>query len=712
MITYLFQVTSIWVVLFCIYKIFLSKEKHFVLNRFYLLSSIIIGLIFPLVQFISFPNESTLMTEISAAYYEPVVLLNSLAEPPVVHSVAVETFNWIRWISIIFFVGMLFKLLHLFLSGIKISRLYKRADKKRYPLFTEVRTKDDHLPFSIFKYIFFSAFQISDKDRLRILDHELYHVTAGHSWDIFLIELCKVFFWWNPVIHLYKKEITINHEFAADHAALNNSSKKEYCSLLLQTNFPGVQLDLGHPFFQTYIKKRIDMIYRKKSTNTSLLKFTLPLVALVFMAFIVKSPEIIEDTNSIVQESKLENEFTRMESSNINFVTPIKKVDIKKIGNGYGNKIHPILKKMKFHKGIDIIADLGTIVYASADGDVEKVASDEKGFGKHIVISHANGYSTLYAHLNQIDVAEGQEVKAGFPIGQVGVSGLTTAPHLHLEIIRDGKSLNPSNLGLDLSLANEKMDKKLVYSDSTIKDIAPKNELKSSTSDCYQKDDGVYFQVDEMPYLSSCKNVDPDDDIQCSRKILMQYVKDNFKYPADAVEMGFQGLIAYMITIDENGKISDFENVRKTSFESLGIEGDRVMTELKNQFHFVPGKCKGVAQKVSLNIPFRLKLDASLMKQVKTRGANDLKTTNQTATIHNISSLGNLGYSYASDMNVPSHIQIIDPSGQVIYDKVLDYMYKNTRDYFDIPNRLNGTYKITVTQDGQTVSNEMNCNVF
>lgn len=116
-----------------------------------------------------------------------------------------------------------------------------------------------------------------------------------------------------------------------------------------------------------------------------------------------------------------------------------------KISSNFGERMHPILKVKKMHKGMDFRAPIGTDVQVTSDGVVEKVEKKETGYGWHIVIRHDESYQTLYAQLSKIDVEVGQKVKKGDTIGAVGNSGASTGPHLHYEVIKDGEHQDPAN---------------------------------------------------------------------------------------------------------------------------------------------------------------------------------------------------------------------------------------------------------------------------
>ena len=108
----------------------------------------------------------------------------------------------------------------------------------------------------------------------------------------------------------------------------------------------------------------------------------------------------------------------------------------------FGGRIHPIFKRHRFHNGVDIAARYGTPVGASCRGRV--VATGWMGgYGKAVVISHPNGFRTLYGHLSRIYVKRGQYVRSGKIIGRAGSTGWSTGPHVHFTLWHNGKLINP-----------------------------------------------------------------------------------------------------------------------------------------------------------------------------------------------------------------------------------------------------------------------------
>lgn len=126
-------------------------------------------------------------------------------------------------------------------------------------------------------------------------------------------------------------------------------------------------------------------------------------------------------------------------------IVPIKN-GATKVCSGFGYRLNPIYKTVQFHPGIDITASRGTPIYAAGDGIVQTPAQNSlSGYGICVVINHGYSYQTLYAHMSRKVVTEGQVVKRGELIGYVGSTGLSTAPHLHYEVWKNGKRMNPVN---------------------------------------------------------------------------------------------------------------------------------------------------------------------------------------------------------------------------------------------------------------------------
>lgn len=124
-------------------------------------------------------------------------------------------------------------------------------------------------------------------------------------------------------------------------------------------------------------------------------------------------------------------------------IQPVANKQLIALASGFGMRVHPIYKVKKMHTGIDFAAAIGTPIYATADGKIEEVSVRFSGYGKMVVIDHGFGYKTRYAHMHDFAVRQGQNIKRGELIGYVGDTGLSTAPHLHYEVLMNGVLINP-----------------------------------------------------------------------------------------------------------------------------------------------------------------------------------------------------------------------------------------------------------------------------
>ena len=160
--------------------------------------------------------------------------------------------------------------------------------------------------------------------------------------------------------------------------------------------------------------------------------------------FDILKKQLYVQSKSFDQIIELTKDKNKMLSS-IPAIQPLSNKDLSRMASGFGYRIDPIYKTRKFHAGMDFSAKTGTPIYATGDGKVFKVSKSKRGYGNHIVIDHGFGYKTLYAHMSKTAVKRNQKVSRGDVIGFVGNTGKSVAPHLHYEVHKDGKKINPVN---------------------------------------------------------------------------------------------------------------------------------------------------------------------------------------------------------------------------------------------------------------------------
>ncbi|MCF8230417.1 MAG: M23 family metallopeptidase [Bacteroidales bacterium] len=154
-------------------------------------------------------------------------------------------------------------------------------------------------------------------------------------------------------------------------------------------------------------------------------------------------------TSQVAVQSESFDEVFRMAKNkaemlaSIPAIQPVSNKDLRRLSSYYGYRIDPFYKVTKFHPGLDFSAPTGTEIYATGDGVVSRVRFSKRGYGNTVMIDHGYGFETLYAHISEFEVKKGEKVKRGQLIARVGNTGKSTAPHLHYEIHKNNKTVNP-----------------------------------------------------------------------------------------------------------------------------------------------------------------------------------------------------------------------------------------------------------------------------
>jgi len=174
----------------------------------------------------------------------------------------------------------------------------------------------------------------------------------------------------------------------------------------------------------------------------------------------VEANEILNNSSTLLDQLSREVELQRVSYEAINQkylknkeyftrIPSIKPVRGAYSIRGYGMRVHPVLGIRRMHEGIDIITDVGTNIYAAADGVVRYAGRTRGGYGTVVEISHGYGYSTLYAHVSKALVRPGQTIRRGDLIAKSGRTGLVSGPHLHYEVRQSGRKMNPVDYFFD-----------------------------------------------------------------------------------------------------------------------------------------------------------------------------------------------------------------------------------------------------------------------
>jgi len=156
---------------------------------------------------------------------------------------------------------------------------------------------------------------------------------------------------------------------------------------------------------------------------------------------VLKSRMLFQEKSYDTLQRFIENKQELLAS--IPSIQPVSNKQLERIASGFGARIDPIYKIMKFHAGLDFTAPTGTPIYATGNGVVEIAEYNTTGYGNNIWIKHGYGYRTHYCHMIKLKANQGKTVKRGEVIGWVGSTGKSTGPHCHYEVEKNGEKLDP-----------------------------------------------------------------------------------------------------------------------------------------------------------------------------------------------------------------------------------------------------------------------------
>ena len=317
MFTYIIKVTICWLGFYLIYTGLLKKETFFKTNRWYLLGTLVLGALIPLLEFLPIFQEDNP----AVIYFQPINDSVIYVQSAVNEAVVSSSFGWGQLFWGVYFFGVFFFGIRFFIGLQKIYQLYKDGEIQRKSNHTLVLTNQLHLPFSFFKMMFWSKnLELEHTDSQKILTHEEAHVQGWHSVDVMLCEVMSIIFWCSPMVYFYKKSIKTVHEYLADAVVLQTTPTKKYGHLLLQQSQTGLQVALANHFIHSQLKQRIIMMTRNKSRKEAIIKylFALPVILLLLIVFSKKQANANAENSvsAMIEKIKTENLDTKSTVNN------------------------------------------------------------------------------------------------------------------------------------------------------------------------------------------------------------------------------------------------------------------------------------------------------------------------------------------------------------------------------------------------------------
>jgi len=440
-IMYMIKVSLGILLFYLMFVLIFRRFTFFRFNRYYILISFIFAFLLPVIRIPSAGIGAFPLGELLPVDWQ------QFAELPVMEASGSVAERGIRPWSLFTFLVLYISAVRFFLVMIrfgKARRLYADGEVHVKRGVRWIIHPDVPSPFTMFKTVYLNR-RTYETDAC-IMRHEEVHARQNHSVDLILAEMICAFLWFNPFVYSFRRRMRENHEFLADDIAQRGSSGlagylQALSGELSRKNDPA----LASNFRSSTIKKRIIMLTNKQTSNHRKWYYLLviPITALLLMAF--QNPlETTVDKSLFTIYGEGNNAVPFAGGPGVPDLFPLDEQYREKVSLPFGwQGENPVTGKTMTHKGVDFMAPAGSSIYAAGAGEVVKSEYDER-YGKVIIISHGASYSTLYSHLNSLDVSTGKKVKRGEKIGTVGSTGISTGPHLHFEVRKDGEAIDPS----------------------------------------------------------------------------------------------------------------------------------------------------------------------------------------------------------------------------------------------------------------------------
>ena len=296
-------------VMFAYYLLFLKDKTFHHYNRFYLLFSVIVSLVLPLIKVSYFTIETN----------KNLYLLLSGFNQNQSQTTNYDIIIYSIFYAIIGVVSVTF-LIKLFLGILKINSIKNQFPNETIEGIKFYQTNLNNAPFSFFRNLFWKkSIDINSPVGQQILKHEMVHIEQKHSWDKLLMQVSKSVFWFNPVFYFINKEINLIHEYLADKKAVKKSDTRAFAQMLLESHFSGSVIPVTSPFLSSNLKKRLTMLTKNQTKYSYARKlFALPILFFMVFAYMVnaKNKEITETNKAIeIAVNEMKNDTIKPKAS-------------------------------------------------------------------------------------------------------------------------------------------------------------------------------------------------------------------------------------------------------------------------------------------------------------------------------------------------------------------------------------------------------------
>ncbi|MFK7949285.1 MAG: TonB family protein [Saprospiraceae bacterium] len=568
---YILEVTLCWLFFYGFYYAFLRKETFFRVNRIYLISSLILGLIIPKITFSS-PQPEVVFVQ--------TVQLSVQAISAQVEATAMTLPTWKEVFWIIYLLGIIILTIRLVADIFKIIKIYQSSivvQKTNYKL---VLSNNEHPPFSLFNYLFINKKTLEEQTESdKIITHELAHIKGKHSFDVFLSEALCIIFWFNPLVYWYKKSLQDVHEYLADYEVTRNTSIKTYGHLLMRQAMPSAYLSLSNHFNHSQLKKRIQMMTKKQSSKWAYTKYVLALPIVIMMAILFSA----YDYPTVLQEKA--DDFFQKENTVTSTIinnSPVLSETATSTLSDNNDPIYREVDEMPRYPGCEEIADkeekkqcsnikLLTFIYTNVKYPKEAQKNGTEGVTVIEFVVKSNGNIGDFKIIKPL--ADGCDKAALTALEKM-------ADTKWIPGIKDGKKVN-------------------------VKMVIP---VKFKLADDDEATEETPSKVTKMPLDPTCNEENDQLNTLCTINKINTYIGQHLKYPETAKKDKIEGTVHIVFIVKTDGTFDDIK-VSISLREDCDKAALAVMEKIQNNIKWNPGEKDGKPVNTQMTLPIKFVLD-------------------------------------------------------------------------------------------------------
>jgi TonB family protein len=653
---YLLKVALCWLVFYLLYRLVLEKTTFFRLNRAYLLITLLLGLVLPLVRIsLGAPANNTGNGNnwLPEVVIQANTLLNQPFSLPLVTIQTPHSTDWSIW-PWVYWAGVGYCLSRFGLGLFQLRGIYRRGEKQTKGKYILVYSSEVKAPFSFWRYLFWpTEFKDAELERSYMLRHEETHILQHHTLDVLFSELTKAICWFNPLAYHYSLALRDVHEYLADAAVLQTANRKQYGHLLIRQSLSGLSIALVNHFSTSQLKKRIHMMMRKKTQNRAQLRYflALPLLAALGCLF---------------AHIQIEAQVPTTQNSTLPPPPPVELLPSPM------NKAK-IVEEAAYSSISKELVVVGYTKRDSIPGEVFKVVETMPEFpgGMSEMIQF------LAKNIRYPEAAKKENIE-GMVVVQfiIGKDGSILDPHIVKGI---GGGANEEAVRVVGMMPKWKPGQQRgqvvnVQYNLPIR-FALEGTAKTNQAEAPKE---VFHVVEEMPKFPGGSDK------------LLTYLADNINYPKLAKDKGIEGMVVVQYIVEKDGSISNAQ-IMKGIGAGCDEEALRVVKEMPK---WTPGLQRGQETRVQFNLPIRFKLDERKVLEIN---ATSLKVEDFKATPNPSKGLFNLSFRAEGKA---TNIEVYNLAGQRVYHQVLNNFDGQYNGQIDLSKQPTGEYFIRITQGG------------